>query len=151
MFLWWAIVFAIFLTVKGDQAWDIRDRVFYTKLLNLAYFFTKHSACGIKPKCMKSGPNEKKIHFLLRSLSHLPRWDHLVWKTRVQNFPAWVSLRWVHIRGIIFLGISAKSRFNTLQYFLKIMKASLYTYWSISYAQNYLELHTRGYNIFFFT
>ncbi len=39
------------------------------------------------------GPIDKKFDFFLESLSHIPRWVHLVQKTRAKNSHAWAPLR----------------------------------------------------------
>ncbi len=38
------------------------------------------------------GPIEKKFDFFPQSLTHIPRWVHLVQKTRAKNSHAWAPL-----------------------------------------------------------
>jgi hypothetical protein len=38
------------------------------------------------------GSYDKKIDFLVQSLSHIPRWVRLVQKTRAKNSHAWAPL-----------------------------------------------------------
>jgi hypothetical protein len=42
---------------------------------------------------------DKKCFFLVQSLSHLPRWVHLVQKSRAKNSHAWSPLRVVQNQG----------------------------------------------------
>jgi hypothetical protein len=42
------------------------------------------------------GSYDKKIDFLVQSLSHIPRWVRLVQKTRAKNSHAWAPLRVSH-------------------------------------------------------
>jgi hypothetical protein len=39
------------------------------------------------------GSNDKKMDFLVQSLSHIPRWVRLVQKTRTKNSHAWAPFR----------------------------------------------------------
>jgi hypothetical protein len=49
-------------------------------------------------KVGNQGSNDKKMHFLVQSLSHIPRWFRLVQKTRAKNSHAWAPLRILYIK-----------------------------------------------------
>ncbi len=44
------------------------------------------------------GSFDKKFDFFPQSLSHIPRWVHLVEKTRAKNSHAWAPLRYRRTR-----------------------------------------------------
>ncbi len=47
------------------------------------------------------GPTDKKFDFFPQFLSHIPRWVHLVQKTRVKNSHAWAPLRlWAFLSAV---------------------------------------------------
>jgi len=50
-------------------------------------------------------PTDKKIKFFSQFLSHLPRWVHLVQKTRAKNSHAWAPLRFWCSMQVLMLGV----------------------------------------------
>ncbi len=69
------------------------------QLLILAYpkfFYFIYCTLSMRQKTKNirnQGSNDKKIYFLVQSLSHIPRWVRLVQKTRAKNSNAWVPLK----------------------------------------------------------
>jgi hypothetical protein len=58
------------------------------------FLFTAHSVCGKKTKNHQNQVSiDKKFDFFPQSLTHIPRWVHLVQKTRANNSHAWAPLR----------------------------------------------------------
>ncbi len=51
------------------------------------------------------GSTDKKFDFFPQSLSHIPRWVHLVQKTRAKNSHAWAPLRVLRVLRVFLLSI----------------------------------------------
>ena len=60
------------------------------------FFFVYHTL-SMRQKTknhQNQGSIDKKFHFFPQSLTHIPRWVHLVQKTRAKNSHAWAPLRY---------------------------------------------------------
>jgi hypothetical protein len=57
-------------------------------------FCLPHTQYAAKSKNhLNQGSINKTIHFLVQSPSYIPRWVHLVYKTRAKNCHAWATLK----------------------------------------------------------
>jgi len=80
-------------SIKNETDRD-RTPTFNFGLTSFFFLFTAHSVCGKKPKTIKiRGQSIKKFNFFHQSPTHIPRWVHLVQKTRAKNSHAWAPLR----------------------------------------------------------
>ncbi len=61
--------------------------------LNFLFIYRTLSMRQKTENVRNQGSNDKKMDFLVQSLSHIPRWVRLVQKTRAKKFHAWAPLR----------------------------------------------------------